>query len=145
MNAFGLRFIEHVHGHLAWLATIALYHPALLLRRRRRGGLIATTIATALITVTAALGAWLYPPYRSQLKPAIFAASSTFGNAFERKEHLALCAVVLAWSGLAAHWSATRERSAALSQVAWVAFTAAAAMATITDCLGLAVAVQRSF
>ena len=145
MSPIALRFIEHLHGHLAWLATVALYHPALLLRQRRRGGLVATIIATVLITATAALGAWLYPAYRTQLKPAIFAASSAFGNAFERKEHLALCAVVLAWSGLAAHWSATRERSAALSRLAWVAFVAAAAIATITAGLGVAVALERSF
>jgi hypothetical protein len=147
MSPFALRLIEHIHGHLAWLSTVALYHPAWMLRRTRRGGLSVTTAATALITATALLGAWLYPPYRTQIKPLIFAASNAFGNAFERKEHLAVCAVVLAWTGLVAHWAAAREPAAesALCRLAQVAFALAAAMATVTAGLGLAVAVARSF
>jgi hypothetical protein len=137
---------EHVHGHLALLATLALIHPAVLLRRPRRRARLATASATVLATVTAALGLALYPTYRSLIKPAIFANSPVIGNAFERKEHLAVAVVVLAWVGLVSHWAtgeATSERPWA--RVAHVAYVGAAAIAVLTAGLGVAVAVQRSF
>ncbi|HEY2409040.1 MAG TPA: hypothetical protein VGI10_23710 [Polyangiaceae bacterium] len=140
----GLRIVEHAHGHLAWLSTLALAHPALLLRARRRSVRLSASIATGLVTLTGALGASLYPAYRSTLKPAIFASSPMVGNLFERKEHLAVAVVVLAWVGLCAHWAQTRERPE-LARLAFVAYAGAAALALTCAVLGVAVAVARSF
>ncbi len=141
-----LRLFEHVHGHLALLATLALIHPAVLLRRPRRRAKLATASATVLTTLTAALGLALYPAYRSLLKPEIFSSSPVIGNAFERKEHLAVALVVLAWVGLVSHWAATEEASARpWARVAYVAYFGAATIAVLTAGLGVAVAVQRSF
>lgn len=147
MTVVTLRLLEHVHGHLGWLSTLALFHPALLLRARPRRVLLAATLATGLVTLTGLLGICLYPPYRSLLKPQIFAASATVGAAFERKEHLAMAVIALAWVGLIAHFAQCRERelSPRLARIAFVAYAGAAALAVVSAGLGLAVAVCRTF
>jgi len=147
MSPFALRLIEHVHGHSGWLSVLALSHPAVLLRARARRALLSASLATALVTLTGAAGALVYPAYRSQVKGAIFGASSAYGNAFERKEHLAIAAVVLAWVGLAAHIAECRERSLYLasSRVSFVAYASAAMLALVSATLGVAVAAFRSF
>jgi hypothetical protein len=147
MSALALRFVEHVHGHLGWLATLALWHPAILLRRPRRRALLAASAATGLATCTGLLGATLYPSYRELVKPVIFAASPTLGNAFERKEHLAVAVVVLSWVGLVTHWAECRNRGSSLpiGRIAFVAYVGAALLAAVTASLGLAVATHHSF
>ncbi len=142
-----LRLFEHIHGHLGWLSTLALWHPALLLRTARRRALLAAVIATSLVTLTGLMGALLYPAYRSLVKPGIFRASSAFGNALERKEHLAIAVVALAWVGLIAHFAECRQRGSALkrARVAFVAYSGAAILAAVSAGLGLAVAAFRTF
>jgi hypothetical protein len=137
--------LEHVHGHLAWLATLALIHPAVLLRHPRRRAHLVTATATLLATATAALGIALYPAYRSELKLRIFESSRALGDAFERKEHLAVAVVVLSWVGLVTHWADAGTPARAWGRVAHVAYAGAAALAVLTAGLGIAVAVERSF
>ena len=147
MAIIALRIAEHIHGHLGWLSTLALFHPAVLLRSRPRRALLAAGLATGLVTLTGVLGVCLYLPYRSLLKPGIFATSPGIGYAFERKEHLAMAVVALAWVGLFTHWLQCRERDLAprLGRVAFVAYASAAALATASAGLGLAVAAYRTF
>jgi hypothetical protein len=147
MSALALRWLEHLHGHLACLSTLALYHPALMLGRAGRQPRTVTIAATGLVTVTAALGVVLYPPYRTSIKPMVFGASLALGNAFERKEHLAIAVVALSWAGLAAHWTAARDRDRSAEQrhLAFVAYAAAAGLATLTAALGIIVAVYKTF
>jgi hypothetical protein len=147
MTPLGMRWVEHIHGHLGWLATLALFHPALLLRRGKRRALLSAVLATALVSVTAGLGAFLYPAYRALLKPQIFASSSAIGDAFERKEHLAIAVVVLSWVGLLTHCAegAGRTPRVAAPRIAFVAYAGAALLATASAVLGLAVAAFRSF
>jgi hypothetical protein len=141
-----LRTVEHVHGHLAWLSTLALYHPAILLRHRRRRIVGAALAATLLVTATAALGVLMYPAYRQGVKPVVFAASSVVGNLFERKEHLGVGALVLAWAGLTFHVAGNRRDAAPqTASLALVAYTAAAAFATLAAIMGVIVAVHASF
>jgi hypothetical protein len=142
-----LRVLERMHGHLGWLAALALYHPAILLRRPRRRALIAAGAATGLITSTALLGMLLYPSYRMTVKPLLWAQAPLIGGLFERKEHLGMAAVVLAWAGLAAHWAAVRDRfaPAGLERSAWIAYVAAAALATLVASLGIIVAAHLTF
>ncbi len=149
MTPFVLRFLEHVHGSLGWLAALALCHPATLLRRPRRRALAVAAAATALTTLVAAIGATLYPAYRATVKPLLYAASSVAGDAFERKEHLGVFVVVLAWVGLLSHWSACNDRSTgsarSLARVAFVAYAAAAALAVFDAALGIFVSAHREF
>ena len=141
------RFLEHVHGHVGLLAALALAHPAVLLRRPRRNVFTVAFAATALVTTTAAVGALLYPHYRTSIKPALFAATPLVGQLFERKEHLGVAALVLAWTGLGALALARRRDEAAidLGRLAFVAYTGAALMALVVAGAGLVVGANRSF
>jgi hypothetical protein len=148
MQLDALRLIEHVHGHVGWLATAILLHPAIVLRSRTRRAGLAVGLATGFVTVAAAMGAWLYVAYRERLKQGIFQHAPSIGLLFERKEHLALGAVLLAWAGAAAYFTAprasaeTRERLRTLS---FRAFAGAAALSLLVAVLGTIVAVHRGF
>jgi hypothetical protein len=149
VNLISPRVVEHVHGHMGWLASLALVHPAILLRRTKRRALFATAAATVLVTLTAVMGAAMYPEYRTAIKPALFAEAPSLGWAFERKEHLATAAVLLAWAGLFAHLAAHRpngrNEAERLARLAHGAYVAAAFSALLAASLGIAVACQRSF
>ena len=142
------RLAEHVHGHLGWLAAVALVHPAVLLRRTRRKAHLSVGLALALVTTVFGLGASLYGDYRDRLKQGIFQQAPAIGYLFERKEHLALGALLLAWAGGLAYAGAalvdggTRE---SLRRAAHWAFVAAALMALATAALGTVVATYRTF
>jgi hypothetical protein len=148
MQLDALRMIEHVHGHLGWLSSAILLHPAIVLRSRTRRAGLAVALATGFVTAAAAMGAWLYVAYRERLKQGIFLTAPSVGLLFERKEHLAFGAVVLAWAGAAAYVAAprasaeTRER---LRTLAFRAFAGAAALSLLVAVLGTIVAVYRSF
>ena len=143
-----VRLTEHIHGHLGWLATATLLHPAIVLRSRTRRAHLAVGLSTGLVTVAAGLGLWLYVAYRARLKQGIFLQAEAVGLLFERKEHLAFGAVMLAWAGAAAYFAApratptTRER---LRTIAFQSFCASAALSVLVAILGTVVAVYRSF
>jgi hypothetical protein len=144
-----VRVLEHLHGHLGWLSAAALLHPAIVLRRSGRKAHLAVGLSAGFVTAVAATGAALYGPYRDRLKQAIFIASPGVGYLFERKEHLAFGAVLLAWAGAIAYAAAERagrdDLRAPLRTLAWRAFALACALATVAAALGVAVAVNRTF
>lgn len=123
-------------------------HPAVLLRDRARRAHLAVALGTGLVTGVAALGLYLYVGYRARLRQAIFTGAPDVGFLFERKEHLAFGAVMLAWAGCAAYFAAGRtepELRATLRTIAFRAFVAAAALATVVAALGTYVAIYKSF
>jgi hypothetical protein len=143
-----IRITEHVHGHLGWLAAIALLHPAILLRRPKRRAHLAVSLAVAVATAAGALGVSLYEPYREKLKQAIFIHAPTVGFLFERKEHLAFGTIVIAWLGAVAYgasWRTEDPMRATLHRLAFRAFAIAAAMALATATLGTIVAAYKMF
>jgi hypothetical protein len=144
VNGLVARSLAHVHGHLGWLAALALAHPAVLLRRPNRRALGVALAATALVTVVAALGAALYPRYRTTIKPALLASAPAVGELFERKEHLGVAALVLAWTGLVAHALAHRRGAVQpqLGRTAFVAYVGAAVVAFTAASAGLVVGVH---
>jgi hypothetical protein len=143
-----LRILEHVHGHLGWLAAIALVHPAILLRRTKRKAHLSVGLAAGVVTLVGALGVAMYADYRDKLRQPIFAHAASVGFLFERKEHLAFGAIVLAWAGTIAYVGATRLEGRAqesLRKAAHLAFVAAAALAVVTAALGTVVAAYKTF
>ncbi len=143
-----VRLTEHVHGHLGWLAAAILIHPAIVLRHRTRRADFAVILAAAFVTAASAIGMWLYVAYRARLKQSIFLHAPSVGLLFERKEHLAFGALLLAWAGTAAYFSAARATPsvrARLRTIAFHAFCASAALAVVVAILGTTVAVYRSF
>jgi hypothetical protein len=147
LNEFVIRAFAHVHGHLGWLAALALAHPAVMLRRPRKRVLTVAVAATILVTAAGALGALVYPRYRTVVKPALLAAAPLAGELFERKEHLGVLAVVLAWAGLALAALAHRRsgEQPEVARAAFVAYTGAAAAALGSAAAGLIVAVHKAF
>ncbi len=143
-----IRLLEHTHGHLGWLAAAALLHPAILLRNRKRKAHLSVFLATAFVTLVGSLGVLLYGPYRDILKQRLFIDAPAIGLLFERKEHLAFGAVVLAWGGAAAYAVAAGAREEVrepLRTFAFRAFVAATALAVGTAVLGTVVAGFRTF
>ena len=143
-----VRLTEHIHGHVGWLAAATLVHPAIVLRSRTRRAHLAVGLSTGFVTVASAIGVWIYFAYRERLKQGIFLHAPVIGLLFERKEHLAFGAVVLAWAGAAAYFAAlratpkTRER---LRTIAFHSFCASAALSVLVAILGTVVATYRSF
>jgi hypothetical protein len=144
-----LRVLEHVHGHLGWLAAAALLHPAILLRSPRRRAHLSVALATGFVTLVGALGAYLYGPYRDLVKQKLFIEAPQVGLLFERKEHLAFGAIMLAWAGAAAYFAAARTNDESLRlplrRFAFRAFVFSCALTAIVAGLGIAVAVVRTF
>ena len=143
-----LRVLEHVHGHLGWLAAASLLHPAILLRNPRRRAHLAVAMAVGFVTVTGALGAYLYGPYRDKVKQQLFIHAPSVGYLFERKEHLAVGAIFLAWAGGIAYAAAVRAEEplrAHLRRFAFLAFAFACGLTVCTAVLGVAVAVVSTF
>jgi hypothetical protein len=143
-----IRIAEHLHGHLGWLAAAALLHPAILLRNAKRRAHLAVASSVGLVTLVGAVGVSLYDPYRDRLKQQIFIHAPRIGYLFERKEHFAFGAIVLAWAGAAAYVGSRRAEGgvhASLRTFAFRAFVLAAAMAAVTAALGTVVASYSTF
>jgi hypothetical protein len=143
-----LRVAEHLHGHLGWLAAIALVHPAVLLRQPSRRAHASVALSVAVTTLAGALGVALYGPYRDRLRQPIFVHAPTVGYLFERKEHLAFAAILLSWIGAisyaGAQWVDGSVRGS-LRRAAHVAFLASAVFAIVTAILGTFVAAYKTF
>lgn len=122
MSLDAIRALERAHGILAWLATAAIVLAFLALLRARahlRLALLLGLLATALATITGALGLQLDDPYRSRLRQKLFVKSASLGWLFERKEHFAFGAILLAFAGIAslgAAWAIGARRSAASAE-----------------------------
>ena len=141
----GLRIVERVHGHLGVLSVATLLHPAIVLRHAGRRAHLAVFFAAFVPALTAAIGVWLYGPYRSDLKRLIFVESSTMGLMFERKEHLAFGAVALAWAGALTYVAGCRRGDARVARAAHVAFICSFVLSLAVAVLGVAVASFKSF
>ena len=143
-----IRVLEHVHGHLGWLSAAALLHPAILLRNSKRRAHLSVALAVGFVTVTGAIGAFLYAPYRDRVKQQLFIHAPSVGYLFERKEHLAFGAIFLAWAGGVAYAAAIRAEEPLripLRRFAFLAFVFACGLTLCTAVLGVAVAVVRTF
>jgi len=143
-----LRLQEHVHGHVGWLAAIALVHPAVVLRRTKRKAHWAVGLAVAVATLAGVLGVAMYDDYRDRLRQAMFQRAPAMGYLFERKEHLAFGAILLAWAGALAYLGAFRldgEARDRLRRAAHWAFVGAALLAVVTAALGTLVGAYKTF
>lgn len=143
-----LRLLEHVHGHLGWLAVAALLHPAILLRNPKRRARLSVALATSVVVLTGSLGAVLYPEYRTHLKQQIFIHAPALGWCFERKEHLAVGALGFALVGCIAHLTGPSFESPARDHVmklAHRAYVASFVFALIVAVLGVTVASYSTF
>ena len=101
------------------------------------------------MTVAAAGGLFVYPEYRARIKQSIFQTAPRLGWTFERKEHLAFGAVLLAWVGALAYVASWGSRSdgplaATLGRASRRSFACASALAAMAAAIGTAVAAYRA-
>ena len=145
---FLLRLLERVHGHIGWLAVIALIHPAVLLKRPGRRARLAVLLTALTVTAAGGMGAWIYPDYRVLVKPLLFQDAPAIGWWFERKEHLAVGALSLTWIGALAHFGhpyCPAAQQPGLARIAHRAFIIALLLTAAVASIGTVVASYRSF
>ena len=143
-----LRLAERIHGHLAWLAAIALLHPAILLRNPRRRAHLSVGLAVGGISTVFAIGCLIYGSYRDRLRQSLFQQAPPIGYLFERKEHLAWGTLLLAWAGGLAYVAATRVDAPArdaLRRASHWAFVIACVMALVTASMGIVISAFKTF
>jgi hypothetical protein len=140
-----LRFLQGLHGHFAWLCVALLVHPVLVVRagstwHRAR---LACTAATLGIVMNFVAGALLYGAYRQTVRPLLFRESPLWGFMFERKEHLALLAVLLGCSGWLSAYklSGVPDKNVGYTKML---YALAALIALVVALMGTAVASVRS-
>jgi len=141
------RLLESVHGHLGILATVALFHPAILLRKGKvlsRGRKWAVGLSGLLVSAAFGFGLIIYGEYRLAVKREIFARAPDVGLLFETKEHLAYAVLVLSLAATSAAFLAPRERGD-LRRAAALLFAAAAFLCAITTGLGTYIAAFQGF
>lgn len=128
---------ERIHGHIATLAVVLLVHPAWLLwrgqtLRARRVGVP----ALILLILGTALGFWIYPDYREEVKPLLRLRAPDRVPLFEVKEHLAWLCLLLTVGGV----GMLRSGAAAALPGARVMLASAAVLGLIVVALGVWVA-----
>ena len=159
MTGDTLSWIAPAHALGAWASTAALILVAGLLaaRMRTKTNLVAwaAALATFLVSLSGALGALLHLPYRLQLRQRIFLHSRELGWLFERKQHLAFGAVLLACGGLvallasrlaaASNEAAAQDRARELHRAALAAYIASALFAAVASVASAIVAARAHF
>jgi hypothetical protein len=106
-------------------------------------------VAALSVTLAGGLGVLLEAAYRARIRQRLFVRSPSLGWLFERKEHLAFAAILLAWCALAA-MAASRltrepERAGDLQKAARLAGIAAAALALAASVMAAIVARRAHF
>lgn len=138
IHLFGL--LERIHGHISVLGLAVLLHPVILLPRRKRlsrGTKWTIWLSIALISTAYAMGLWIYPDYRTLIKPRLIAENIQMAYLFESKEHLAFFCVV---SVLGGSWMALRSQSASERKMAWVLLLCGWLCGALVAVLGILIA-----
>ncbi|MFT3767079.1 MAG: hypothetical protein QM820_16400 [Minicystis sp.] len=155
MSLETLRAIARLHALVAWLATATLIAAAAthVIARARRFSTTLGAAAAVLALAAGGLGLALHDGYRARLRQRLFLASPSLGWLFERKQHLAFGAVLLAVAAAAItvvtqrmearpdHASITRE----LRKGAQMAWTASALLALAASLASMIVAGRMRF
>lgn len=123
MDSFALA--RSAHGFVAVLAVAALWHPAL----ARVPNLRNAMPASVLTVLTFGAGVLIYPSYRSGVKRELMREAWMLAQAFEVKEHIGFCVMVLAAGGAALLWNGERA-------LARTCYRAAASLGTVVAIIG---------
>lgn len=140
--------LANIHGHLLLLAVALCFHPWVALRKAIRpafGTRLTAYLAASLMFAGNALGWYIYPDYRIEVKRHLYLYSQAAGHGFEVKEHFAFFALVLAIAGAFAAYAAANQRHPSLAAIMRLCFAAAAILGTVAIGLGIWVASLRGF
>jgi len=145
MTAATLHAMELFHGAVALVATSAVAWAALGAVRGRLPGTRLACLAATLAAVAGASGMALEGAYRSRIRVQVFARSPGLGWLFERKQHLAFGAIVLALGAASVVFAlrtADASTSPHLSRAARRALVASALLAAASSIASILVAQQ---
>lgn len=137
-----------IHGSVSLLGIALCFHPAVALSKARRPSrYVALTgyLASGLVTLTNALGWFIYPAYREEVKQPLYLEARWWGQAFEVKEHLAHYAMSFAVAGAVLMLLARGAGGRELRVPTALCYALAAAMGLITAALGVGVASMNQF
>lgn len=140
--------LANIHGHILLLAVALCFHPWVALRKATRpafGTRLTAYLAASLMFAGNALGWYIYPDYRIDVKRHLYLYSEAAGLGFEVKEHFAFFAVVLSIAGAYAAFVSASQRHLSLTAIIRLSFAAAALLGTIAVALGIWVASLRGF
>ena len=140
--------LEKIHGHLALLAIASCLHPPIVLRKARRPSWatrVSGYAASALMSASIAVGWFIYPEYRLQIRQHLYTTNPLLGRAFEVKEHLGTFALFLVVAGAVLLWLSTRPGGPELRQATLRAYLCAALLATVSAVLGVIIASAAGF
>ncbi len=148
MDIDPLRIAERIHGHLGWLAAIALLHPAILLRNRSGKRTFPWVWRSAASRRSSPSDASSTGRTGTSSGRRSSSRRRPIGYLFERKEHLAFGALLLAWAGALAYFAAARTEGPtrdSLRKAAHWAFVAACTLAIVTASMGIVIAATKTF
>jgi hypothetical protein len=150
-----LQALARLHGVAAWLATVALIAAvgARVSARARRFAAALGMIATTLALAAGGLGFALHDGYRARIRQKLFLQAPALGWLFERKQHLAFAAVLLAVAAASITIAERRLESRPgaepalreLKRAAMIAWVAAALLALVASVTSVIVAGRMSF
>ena len=132
--------LANIHGHILLLAVALCFHPWTALRKATRpafGTRLTSYLAASLMFAGNALGWYIYPDYRIEVKRHLYLYSEAAGLGFEVKEHFAFFAVVLSIAGAYAAFVSATQRHPSLAPIVRFCFAAAAILGTIAIGLGI--------
>jgi energy-converting hydrogenase Eha subunit E len=103
--------LNPLHAWLGYASTFAVALPLALSRARRRTRLVASAVGTLLLVAATLSGLLRVEDYQQGARQALFVRSERIGWLFERKQHLAVGAALLAVVSFAAAVARARRRS----------------------------------
>ena len=140
--------LANIHGHILLLAVALCFHPWVALRKATRpsfGTRLTAYLAASLMFAGNALGWFIYPDYRIEVKRHLYLYSVAAGHGFEVKEHFAFFALVLALAGAFAAYTSANHRHPSLAAIVRLCFAAAALLGTVAIVLGIWIVSLRGF
>lgn len=140
--------LQKIHGHLALLTIALLLHPAFTLRGARlRSGptRLSCYLGSLGALLTNALGWFIYPAYRVELKASIYALGKGLGDLFEVKEHLAWYSLLLALAGAAVTLQAKAGSVRVLTPTVRLIYLIAACLMIVAAVIGVYLTTLRGF
>jgi len=102
MKLYVYEVCTRIHGYIAILGLAVLLHPILSIssqKQLRKGTRWSVWLSMILVLTAYGMGLWLYPEYRTQIKPGLITENIALAYMFERKEHLAFLTSMLVLGG----------------------------------------------
>ncbi|MBM76575.1 MAG: hypothetical protein CMK59_14300 [Proteobacteria bacterium] len=120
MTPYVYEICTRIHGHVAVLGLAVLLHPIISMhkqKRLRKGTRWSLWLSVFFVLGAYMMGLWIYPDYRTTVKPRLISHNIAIAYLFESKEHLAFCSVLAVCLGGFLALKTNRERDLKLARI----------------------------